>query len=104
MAKRIRIVTVCGCGLGSSLLAKVSIEKLAREYGLKTSIVAADAGTAKGHEADIVVAQDHLAPRVGEIPGTPVLAVKSFIDKEELKELLGPYFEKFSADDKAEKD
>lgn len=102
MAKRIRIVTVCGCGLGSSLLAKVSIEKIAREYGLKTSIVAADAGTAKGHAADLIVAQDHLAPRVGEVKDTPVLAVKSFIDKDELSELLGPYFEAFVEENKAD--
>lgn len=96
MARRIRIVTVCGCGLGSSLLAKVAIEKIAREYGLKTSIVAADAGTAKGHAADIIVSQEHLAPRVGEIPGTPVLAIKSFIDKDELKEVLGPHLQAFA--------
>lgn len=96
MARRIRIVTVCGCGLGSSLLAKVAIEKIAREYGLKTSIVAADAGTAKGHAADIVVSQEHLAPRVGEIPGTPVLAIKSFINKDELREVLGPHLQAFA--------
>jgi PTS system ascorbate-specific IIB component len=96
MAKRMRIVTVCGCGLGSSLLAKTLIEKIAREYGVKTSIVAADAGTAKGHRADLVAAQDHLAPRVGEIPGVPVLAVKSFVDKAELSALMGPYFAEFA--------
>lgn len=96
MARRMKIVTVCGCGLGSSLLAKVSIEKIAREYGIKTSIVAADAGTAKGHDCDIIVAQDHLAPRVGDVKGTPVLAVKSFIDVDELKELLGPYLEEYA--------
>lgn len=96
MARRMRVVTVCGCGLGSSLLAKTIIEKVAREYGVKTSIVAADAGTAKGHAADIVVSQDHLAPRVGKIRGIPVLAVKSFIDKDELNKLLGPYFIEFA--------
>jgi PTS system ascorbate-specific IIB component len=96
MARRMRVVTVCGCGLGSSLLAKTIIEKIAREYGVKLSVVAADAGTAKGHESDLVVSQDHLAPRVGKIRGTPVLAVKSFINKEELKELLGPYFKEFA--------
>lgn len=96
MARRMKVVTVCGCGLGSSLLAKTIIEKIAREYGVKLSVVAADAGTAKGHESDLVVSQDHLAPRVGKIRGTPVLAVKSFINKEELKVLLGPYFKEFA--------
>ena len=58
MARRMKIVTVCGCGLGSSLLAKTILEKIARTYGVKTSIVAADAGTAKGHESDLIVSQD----------------------------------------------
>ena len=96
MARRMQIVTVCGCGLGSSLLAKVSIEKIAREYGLKISVIAADAGTAKGHEAHLIVVQDHLAPRVGVVPGIPVIAVKSFMDTDELKRLLGPYFEEYA--------
>lgn len=95
MARRFKIVTVCGCGLGSSLLAKGSIEKIAREFGVHTSIEAADVGTAKGYEADLIVVQDHLRSRLGEIPGVPVIAVKSFVDQDELRTVLGPYFTAF---------
>jgi len=95
MAKRLKIVTVCGCGLGSSLLAKVTIEKILREYGLKAAIEAADAGTAKGYGADIIVTTTALAPRVGEVKDTIVIAVDSFMDKEKLKELLGPLLEQY---------
>jgi PTS system ascorbate-specific IIB component len=95
MAKRMKIVTVCGCGLGSSLLAKGTIEKIAREFGIQTVIDAADVGTAKGYESDLVVVQDHLVSRLGEIPGIPVVGVKSFVDEEELRALLGPYFNEF---------
>ena len=95
MAKRMKIVTVCGCGLGSSLLAKGMIEKIAREHGVQTAIDAADVGTAKGYEADLVVVQSHLLPRLGEIPGTPVVGVKSFVDQDELKTLLEPYLKEF---------
>lgn len=95
MARRMRIVTVCGCGLGSSLLAKGMIEKIAREVGVQTSIEAADVGTAKGYEADLIAVQAHLAERLGEIPGIPVVAVKSFVDQDELRSLLGPYLKEF---------
>ena len=95
MARRMRIVTVCGCGLGSSLLAKGMIEKIAREVGVQTSIEAADVGTAKGYEADLIAVQAHLADRLGEIPGIPVVAVKSFVDQDELRSLLGPYLKEF---------
>jgi PTS system ascorbate-specific IIB component len=95
MAKRMKIVTVCGCGLGSSLLAKGMIEKIGREFEVQTSIEAADVGTAKGYEADLVVVQAHLADRLGEIPGIPIVGVKSFVDQDELRTLLGPYFTEF---------
>lgn len=95
MARRMRIVTVCGCGLGSSLLAKGTIEKIAREFGVQTAIEAADVGTAKGYEADLVAVQMHLMERLGEIPGVPIVGVKSFVDPDELRALLGPYFTKF---------
>jgi len=90
-----RIVTVCGCGLGSSLLAKGTIEKIAREYGVQTVIDAADVGTAKGYEADLVAVQMHLLERLGEIPGTPIVGVKSFVDADELRALLAPHFTEF---------
>lgn len=95
MARRMRIVTVCGCGLGSSLLAKGTIEKIAREFGVQTAIEAADVGTAKGYEADLIAVQAHLLERLGEIPGVPIVGVKSFVDPDELKTLLGPHFAKF---------
>jgi ascorbate PTS system EIIB component len=95
MARRMKIVTVCGCGLGSSLLAKGMIEKIAREFGLQTTIDAADVGTAKGYEADLIAVQAHLLERLGNIPGIPVVAVKSFVDQDELRSLLGPYFSEF---------
>ena len=95
MARRMKIITVCGCGLGSSLLAKGMIEKIAREYGVQTAIDAADVGTAKGYEADLIAVQAHLIDRLGNIPGTPVVGVKSFVDQDELRALLGPYFNDF---------
>ena len=95
MGRRIRIVTVCGCGLGSSLMAKAVIEKITREFGITAVIEASDAGTAKGYLADIFVTTTMLRQRVGEIPGTPVLAVKSFMNENELRETLRPYLEEF---------
>ena len=95
MARRMKIVTVCGCGLGSSLLAKGTIEKIAREFGVQTAIDAADVGTAKGYEADLIAVQAHLVDRLGQIPGIPIVAVKSFVDQDELRTLLGPYLNEF---------
>ena len=95
MAKKIKIVTVCGCGLGSSLMAKSVIEKIVKEFGIRASIEASDAGTAKGYVSDLVVTTTILKPRVGEIPDTPVVAVKSFMNEDELREVMRPHIEEF---------
>lgn len=95
MAKKMKIVTVCGCGLGSSLMAKTSIEKIMKEFGVMASIEASDAGTAKGYPSDLIVTTTMLKPRVGEVPGTPVVAVKSFMNVDELREVMQPHVEKF---------
>lgn len=95
MAKKIRIVTVCGCGLGSSLMAKAVIEKIVKEFGLTPKVEASDAGTAKGYASDMIITTTMLKPRVGEVPGTPVLAVKSFMNEDELREVMRPHLEEF---------
>jgi PTS system ascorbate-specific IIB component len=95
MAKKMRIVTVCGCGLGSSLMAKTTIEKIMKEFGVVATIEASDAGTAKGYPSDLIITTTMLKPRVGEIPGTPVIAVKSFMNVDELREVMRLPVEEF---------
>ncbi len=95
MAKKMRIVTVCGCGLGSSLMAKTTIEKIMKEFGVVATIEASDAGTAKGYPSDLIITTTMLKPRVGEIPGTPVIAVKSFMNVDELREVMRSPVEEF---------
>lgn len=87
--RRLNIVTVCGCGLGSSLMAKMTIEKILDKEGVSATIDAADAGTVKGHRADIVVATREFAHAVSGVKGKVVI-VTSFVNKVELAEKLSP--------------
>jgi len=98
VAKKLKIVTVCGCGLGSSLMAKSVIEKIVDEFGVRASVEACDAGTAKGYYSDMIITTNMLKKRVGEVPGVPVIAVASFMNEEELREKMRPFIEKFKAD------
>lgn len=90
--RRLNIVTVCGCGLGSSLMAKITIERILDKHGISATIDAADAGTVKGHRADIVVATRDFAHAVGGVKGKVVI-VTSFVNKAELEEKLSPILE-----------
>lgn len=76
-------------------MAKITIEKILAEYGLSASIEAADGGTVKGFAADIVVATKAFE-RACQGLKVPVVIVKSFVNKKELREKLGPVLEQFS--------
>jgi PTS system ascorbate-specific IIB component len=85
--KRFKIVTVCGCGLGSSLLAKMAIEEIVNKAGYSASIETADGGSAKGFKCDFFVTTKEFASRLQGV-GVPVVVVTNFVNKGEIKEKL----------------
>jgi PTS system ascorbate-specific IIB component len=99
LVRRLRIVTVCGCGLGSSLMAKVMIEKILADYGMHASIEAADGGTVKGFASDIVVATKAFE-RACQGLKVPVVIVTSFVNKEELRQKLGAVLQQLAEKEK----
>lgn len=87
MAKRIKILAVCGMGVGTSMLLKMSIEKALKALGLEATVDLADISTARGQAAhvDLVVTSNELAERIGEIQ-TPIVTVSNFMDVNAIKE------------------
>lgn len=85
--KRFKIVTVCGCGLGSSLMAKMSIEEILRNSGYSASVETADGGTAAGYNCDFYVTTKQFADRLKDVK-QPVVIVSNLVNKAELKEKM----------------
>ena len=85
--KRLKIVTVCGCGLGSSLIAKMAIDDILLEAGLEASIDTADGTSALGQKCDFYVTTKQFVDLL-ENCGRPVVAVSNFVNKDELRTKL----------------
>ena len=89
-----RIVTVCGMGIGTSVLLKMNTEKALRALGVDADVEAADIGTARGaaRTADIVLTSADLVEEIGQVPAK-VVVIKNFTSVDEvtqkLTELLG---------------
>lgn len=81
--KRLKIVTVCGCGLGSSLIAKMSIDDILSKEGISASIETADGTSAKSIKCDFYVTTRQFAEKLQGC-GTPVVVVTNFVDKQEI--------------------
>ncbi|MDA2812159.1 PTS sugar transporter subunit IIB [Nocardiopsis sp. RSe5-2] len=81
-----RILAVCGMGIGTSVLLKANAEKAVQDLGLDAEVEVADIGTARGAAAtaDLVLTSGELAAELGDV-GIPVTVVANFMDAEEIR-------------------
>lgn len=84
-----KIVTVCGMGIGTSVLLKMNAEKALRAMNVDADVEAADIGTARGaaRTAQIVLTSEDLADEIGEVPAK-VIVIKNFTNVEEITSKL----------------
>ena len=82
--RRLKIVTVCGCGLGSSLIAKLAIDEILMDAGYEASIDTADGTSALGQKCDFYVTTKQFVDLLKDC-GRPVVAVSNFVNKDELR-------------------
>lgn len=84
-----KIVAVCGMGIGTSVLLKMNAEKALRAMGVDADVEAADIGSARGaaRTADVVLTSAELADEVGEVKAE-VIVIKNFTDVNEITQKL----------------
>lgn len=85
------IVCVCGLGMGSSLILKMTVDKAARQLGLDAEIEHWDAGTVGSKNADLIVTSQDFAERFAGQKN--VIFVNNIINTQEVKEKLQTYLE-----------
>ncbi|MFC4560750.1 PTS sugar transporter subunit IIB [Nocardiopsis mangrovi] len=84
-----KILAVCGMGIGTSILLKSNAERAVNELGLDADVEVADIGTARGAAAgaDLVLTSGELADEIGDI-GIPIVVIDNFIDGDEIRDKL----------------
>lgn len=85
-----KILAVCGMGLGSGLILRMQAEKALKELGIKADLEVADIGTARAlaPTADLILTSEELAQQlVGVKP--PIVTIQNFIDLREMVTKLG---------------
>lgn len=81
MTNKLKILAVCGMGIGTSILLKMQLDKVIKALELDAEVELADISTARGLavNADLVVTSNELADRIGEV-SAPIVAVANFMD------------------------
>lgn len=87
-----RIVTVCGLGVGSSLILKMTVESALSKLGKKATIEHWDMGTIKGVNADLIITTEGFRKNFKDQDN--VIFVNNIVDVNEVQEKLKVYLER----------
>jgi PTS system ascorbate-specific IIB component len=84
-----KIIAVCGMGIGTSVLLKMNTEKVLRKLGIDADVEAADIGVARGmaRDAEIVLTSEELVAEIGNLDAE-VIVINNFFDLAEIEEKL----------------
>lgn len=84
-----KIVTICGAGIGSSGILKVNAERVLRKLGIQANVVAADITTvaAVAADAQVILTSAEFVEAIGKT-FADVIVVENYFDTAELTEKL----------------
>ncbi len=80
----LEIKTVCGNGIGSSLMLKMKVEALCKENNIIANVESIDSNAAIGAKADIFITVKEFLNIFDK--GQTVLIVSSYMNKNKIKE------------------
>lgn len=91
--KKLRIMTVCGFGLGTSLVLRMTVDDALAANKIKAETFCADADTAVGQNYDLVITSRDMERLFKDVP-EPVVVIDNFLSIEEVQERAIPVIKK----------
>lgn len=86
-----KIIAVCGLGVGSSVIAKMNIESILAEEGRDDiDVDTVDLGSVRSAPADIYVTTNELYDEFPEDLKIQTIVLTNFVDKNHIKENIDP--------------
>lgn len=84
-----KIVTVCGMGIGTSVLLKMNVEKVLRGRGTEAVVIAADIDSAPdvAGDANVVLTSPEFEPRLQGL-AAEIVVISNFFDLDEIEAKL----------------
>ncbi|MGG5460616.1 PTS sugar transporter subunit IIB [Clostridium sp. B9] len=80
-----KILTVCGFGVGTSLLLKMTVDSVLEEQGICGEVEALDMTSACGGNADLILTSKEIGEQIKEQVSGKMIYISNFMDKEEIK-------------------
>lgn len=83
--RKIKIMTVCGFGLGTSMILRMTLDKVLKKHGISAETFCADEATARGMHCDLILTSKEMM-RLFDASVKPVIEIKNFLSQEEIEE------------------
>lgn len=86
-----KIVCVCGMGLGSSVIAKMNIEQVLKKMNLSATVDTCDLGSVRSVPADLYVTTRELAVSMPAEVQSKTIVLTNFVRKVEIESSISDY-------------
>jgi PTS system ascorbate-specific IIB component len=83
--KKPKIMVVCAFGLGTSMVLKLTVDKVLKAEGLEATTFCTDEATAKGQNFDMVFTSAEMVKLFKGLD-KPVVVINNFLSKDEVRE------------------
>ncbi|CAC13768.1 PENTITOL PHOSPHOTRANSFERASE ENZYME II, B COMPONENT [Mycoplasmopsis pulmonis] len=90
MSQQLKIIAACGNGMGTSMIIKLKVEKIAKKLGLNAKVEALSMGQAKGmtSQADIIISSIHLMNEFATNQKAKIVGVVNLMSEDEIENAL----------------
>ncbi len=88
--KKIKILAVCGFGVGSSMLLKMNVDDVMQAQGIRAEVETADIMTASSVNADLIFTSKELYGQLKDKVTIPLIEILNFMDHKEIEEKCMP--------------
>ncbi|MFB5743913.1 PTS sugar transporter subunit IIB [Cedecea sp. S5-13] len=86
-----KIMAICGSGLGSSFMVEMNIKKVLKKLNIEAEVEHSDLSSATPGAADVFVMAEDIAASAS-LPDSQLVVINNIIDINELENKLSAYF------------
>lgn len=80
-----KILAVCGFGVGSSMILKMTIQKALKELNVEADVVNTDISDSASYKADAIFTSPQFVDDLKSRTSVPLYKIERYSDKEEVK-------------------
>ncbi|WP_312633988.1 PTS sugar transporter subunit IIB [Pseudescherichia sp.] len=91
-----KMMAVCGSGLGSSFMMEMNIKKVLKNLNIEADVEHSDLGSVTPDVADVFVMAKDIAYSAN-LPENKIIIINNIIDLKEIEQKIREYFEKNNA-------